>query len=62
MGGGEATDAFDDAIGVGCGVDARGGVGVTKIVAVLGTIGVGATVGVGIKTDAGGCRRHCESR
>ena len=66
MGGGEATGAFDDAIGVGCGVEARGGVGVTKIVAVLITIGVGATVGagigVGIKTDVGGCRRHCESR
>ena len=66
MSGGEATGAFNDAIGVGCGVEARGAVGVTKMAVVLSTIGVGATVGagigVGIKTDSGEWRRHCESR
>ena len=66
MGGGEATGALNDAIGVGCGVEAGGAVGVTKMVVVLCTSGVGATVGagigVGIETDSDECRRHCESR
>ena len=62
----EAGGALADTAGVGSGVEAGDAVDVAKIVGVIRTIEVGATVGAGvgvdIDTNAGCCRRHWKSR
>jgi len=61
--GGDGTGvALDDASGVDWGAEASGAVGVLKIMGVVSTIGLEATVGVGTDADPGGCRWHWESR